>query len=272
VTIRNHRFGPNTDGVVVNGSRNVRVAHCDIDAGDDAFIIKATEPDSRCERVTVTNCVASSNCSAFGVGADIAGRVRDIVFSNCVADRSLRLIQIEMWFAGTVEGVVFENIVGKTKPDPGVTCERPIYLDIQQWTRKDGALGSVRDVVIRNVRCETRGRIVMTAQDGSRIDNVTLEHVQLRVPEIEDPAQAVPAATSMQLSNFNPHTRAARAAIVADNVVDLLVRDVRVDWPADDPTPMHAMCRRRCENVRLESPMLRPSRPDLAAEVSAQRD
>ncbi|MBT7066375.1 MAG: hypothetical protein HN919_08745, partial [Verrucomicrobia bacterium] len=139
----------------------------------------------------------------------------------------------------------------------------------QQWTRgpadSDGEgtppLGIVRDLVFHSILCETRGRIVLTAQDGSRIENVSLDNIHLRIPEIEDPATTVPAARSMQLSNFNPETRAARAALVADNVDGLDVRDVRVSWPDTPEVPMEATCLRRCENVRIESPALSSCHP-----------
>jgi hypothetical protein len=216
----------------------------------------------------VTNCVASSNCSAFGLGADAAGTIRDVVFSHCVAARALRMIQVEQWYPGTIERAIFGNITGRTFPDEGVQCERPIYVDIQQWKRgsddssaETPPLGVVRDLVFHSILCETRGRIVMTAQDGSRIENVSLDNVHLRVPEIEDPATTVPEARSMQLSNFNPETRAARAALVADNVDGLHVRDVRVTWPEEPGVPMAATCLRQCENVRLESPGLKPALP-----------
>ena len=70
----------------------------------------------------------------------------------------------------------------------------------------------------------------------------------------------------MQLSNFNPETRAARAALVADNVDGLYVRDVRVSWPEDPSVPMAATCLRHCENVRMASPDL------LGVEMLTQLD
>ena len=268
VTIRNNPLVPYNDGIVIDASRDVRVTDCDVDTGDDAIIVKATHPDLVCERVTVTHCVAASNCSAFGLGADAPGTIRDVEFSNCKATRSLRMIQVEQWYPGLIERAVFRNISGCTLPDEGITCERPIYVDIQQWTRPEPELGIIRDLVFENIRCETRGRIVLTAQDGSCIENVTLDTIQLTVPEIEDPAETVPAARSKQLSNFSPATRAVRAAVVADNVNGLELRDIRVDWPDNPKVPMHALCLRRCENIRCESPSLTASSPDVPFTVT----
>ena len=257
--VRGDPYGPNTDGIGINGSRDVCISDCDVDTGDDAIIIKATNPDSVCERVTVTNCVLASNCAAMGLGADVDGVIRDVVFSNCVVKKSLRMIQVEMWHAGQIERAIFSGISGKTFPDEGVENERPIYVDIQQWIRPEPALGRVRDLIFRDIFCESRGRIIMTAQDGAVIDGVTLDTVIITVPEIEDPAETVPRAVSMQLSNFNPHTRAARAAVVADNVHRLALRNVEYRWP-ESPTPaMHGLCLRNCTDVIDESPRLQSS-------------
>ena len=265
VRIRGNRCGPNTDGIGINGSRGVRISHCDVDTGDDAIIVKATNEDSVCERVTVANCVLSSNCAALGLGADVAGVVRDVVFSGCVVNRSLRMIQVEMWFPGQVERALFSGITGRTFPDEGVANERPIYVDIQQFKRPEAELGKVSGLIFRDIICESRGRIVMTAQDGATIRDVTLDTVIVRVPEIEDPQESVPRARSMQLSNFNPQTRAVRAAVVADNVVRLTLRNVEYHWPEKAAVPMHALCLRNSPDLINDSPRLRSSGGDTPA-------
>ncbi len=261
VTVRGHRFGPNTDGIGINGSRNVRVTNCDVDTGDDAIIVKATNAGMVCADVTVTNCVVASNCAGLGLGADVVGTIRDVVFRDCVVKKSLRMIQVEMWFAGAVERAVFSGIAGRTFPDEEIENERPIYVDIQQWIRREGALGQVRDLVFRDIQCESRGRILLTAQDGAWIDGVTMERVTVTVPEIEDPAVTVPRATSMQLSNFNPVTRAARAAVVADNVRRLTLRDVEYRWPVRAATPMHGLVLRNVTDLADASARLVASSP-----------
>ena len=273
LTVRGHPYGPHTDGIGINGSRNVRVAHCDVDTGDDAIIVKATEPGLVCSDVTVTNCTVASNCAGLGLGADVEGVIRDVVFANCVVRKALRMIQVEMWFAGRVERAVFSGIVGRTFPDEGVENERPIYVDIQEFKRAGGALGQVRDLVFRDIVCASRGRIMLTAQDGSHIEGVTLDTVVVTVPEVEDPAVTVPRATSMQLSNFSPRTRAARAAVVADNVDRLALRGVEYRWPAvgdaeapapEQRVPMHGLCLRLVRGLADQSPRLSGNTPSVA--------
>jgi len=260
--VRGHPFGPHTDGIGINGSRNVMVSHCDVDTGDDAIIIKATNTDSVCRNVVVTNCVTASNCSGLGLGADVYGIISDVTFSNCVVKKALRMIQVEMWFPGTVQRAVFSGISGRTFPDEGVACERPIYIDIQEQLRKGGELGQVKDMVFRDILCESRGRIMMTAQDGSRIDGVTLDNVVIDVPQIEDPQVVMPRAVSMQNSNHSPATRALRAGVVADNIDRLTMRDVEYRWPKDAAVPMHGLACRGVRGLIEDCPRLAASTPD----------
>ncbi len=264
LTIRGHKFGPHTDGIGINGSRDVRIMHCDVDTGDDAIIIKATDPGMACRNVTVTNCIVASNCAGLGLGADVYGSISDVIFSNCVVKKSLRMIQVEMWYPGEVRRAIFKGITGRTFPDEEVENERPIYVDIQEQKRSGGELGSVADLVFRDIVCESRGRIVLTAQDGAVLDGITLDHVVVQVPEIEDPEVTVPRSTSLQLSNFSPATRAARAAVVADNVRRLTLRDVEYRWPEHADVQMHGLCLRNVEGMLEQSPRLGASQPDVA--------
>ena len=264
LTIRGHRFGPHTDGIGINGSRDVRIMHCDVDTGDDAIIIKATDPGMACRNVTVTNCIVASNCAGLGLGADVYGSISDVIFSNCIVKKALRMIQVEMWFPGQVQRAIFKGITGRTYPDEEIENERPIYVDIQEQKRPGGELGSVQDLIFRDIVCESRGRIVLTAQDGAVLDGITLDHVVVQVPEIEDPEVTVPRSTSLQLSNFSPATRAARAAVVVDNVQRLTLRDVEYRWPAGACVPMHALCLRNVNDIEENCPRLRASQPGVA--------
>lgn len=256
VKIRNNLMGPNTDGITINGCQDVMVHQCDIRTGDDCINIKAVDQDCLSERIIVTDCLAQSNCSCFGTGADVRGIIRDVIFSNCQAISSMRMIQMEMWDGGLVENVTFQNIQGNTLPSEGVTCERPIYLDIQQWTKPEIPLGRMRNIKLCNISCRTRGRIVMTAQDGTKIENVTLRDIHISVNEIEDPEIAVPASRSMQNSNYNLETRTARAAIVADNIDGLILDNVAVTWPQHSTVPMEALRTRNVSKLQNNSPYL----------------
>lgn len=77
----------NTDGIDVDGCRNVLISDCEIVCGDDCIVIKTTdylgEPRPT-ENVTITNCVLSTRAAGFKVGTETNADIRNITVSNCV--------------------------------------------------------------------------------------------------------------------------------------------------------------------------------------------
>ncbi len=261
ITIENHLNGPNTDGIDINGCRNVFISDCDLTCGDDAIILKSTRDARACEHIVVANCVLSSNCAVLGLGAEVTHAIRNVSFSNCAVRQALRIVQIEMWESGIIENVAISNITGRTMAD--VPLERPIYLDIQQHGRPDPALGTLRNVTISNFAVTTRGRIMLTAQDGALIEDVTLRDIQLHYPGIEDASRTVPASRSTQMSNYNPESRAVNSVVVADNVRRFNLRNVSATFPEAPEVGYHALFCRNVSEAIVDAPLLRPSRPGV---------
>lgn len=283
ITIRNNLFGPNTDGLDINGCRDVRISDCDLTCGDDAIILKSMSDARTCERIAVSNCILSSNCAALGIGAEIVHAIRDVTFTGCVVRQALRAVQIEMWDAGLVENVVVNGLTGTTDAD--VPLQRAIYVNIQHHGRQDGQLGTCRNLIFSNIALQTRGRCMLTAADGSCIEDVTLRDVQLTYPTIEDPQKAVAFQRSSQMSNDCPETRDKPAALVCDNVQRLVVDNLRAIWPtqgrgrdgaaalaaaaaantAINPfhgnVPMHGLWLRRVHSAVINAPFLEPNDP-----------
>lgn len=288
VTIANEMYGPNTDGIDLTGCRNVMVRGCDITTGDDAIILKAHADARSCEHITVSDCILRTHCAALGIGAETVHAIREVTFTNCVVPKALRIVQIELWSAGLVENVTISNVTGANMTD--IPLERPIYIDIQQHHREDETLGVVRNILIQNITALTRGRIMLTAQDGATIEDVTLRDIQLTVPEIEDPEVAVTSSRSQQMSNYSPETRSKRSVVIMDNCHRVQLSGISVRWPGSDPAgvalrvssdegksypgdgtfnrdrrkkesvratvPMNAIYARNCQQIFVDSPML----------------
>lgn len=261
VTVRNHLFGPNTDGFDLNGCHDVVVRGCDLTCGDDAIIIKATRDARSSERILVTGCTLATNCAALGIGAETVHATRDIHFADNLVHRALRGLQIECWEAGLVEHVTLNGLTGATLP--GIDLDRPLYVDIQHHRRTDGALGHVRHLRLSDINLRTGGRCLFTAADGALIEDVAFHGASLAWPHIEDPLDTVPRSTSTQMANDAPEARIARAAIVCANVERMSIADIVTRWPDSAAVPMHGLWCRRCQDIRLASPFLTASRPDV---------
>lgn len=273
VVVENHLYGPNTDGFDINGCRYVMVSNCRLHGCDDNIILKATDDARTCEYITVTNCVLESTCAAIGLGAETYSGIRHVAVSNCTVLNSIRMIQIILWDGGVVENAVISNITGRALTTVGT--DRAIHFDIQEHHGENPELGKVRNIQCSNIICETRGRILLTAQDGAEMENIVLRDVQLIYPEVEDPQVSIPANGSSQLSNFSPEARVARAAVVADNVNGLVLDNVATQWPANASAvaaPMHGFWARKLKNVTMNCPGLTASSPEVERIVGLNAD
>jgi hypothetical protein len=222
-------MGPNNDGFDITGCHDVMVSDCDLSCCDDAICLKTTPDSMSCERVTVTNCVIRTRCVALKFGcAESFHDFRQVTFSNCVVHGSSRAVGIYSLEGGTVEDVTISNIVCDTK-NPFM-ANRPIHLDCRRM-KPESKLGKIRNVTISNVVARTDGRILITGQPDSPIENLVLRDIQMIYPTIDDPAIACRTLGGGQFSNANPDAREARGVVVVENVDNFVLDNLLVTWP-----------------------------------------
>ena len=131
VTIVNPADSPNTDGINPDSCRNVRIANCHIDVGDDCIAIKSgTEAEAAdrrapCENIAITNCTMVHGHGGVVIGSEMAGGVRNVVIANCIfesTDRGIRL-KSRRGRGGIVEDVRVTNVIMT-----GVLCPFTVNL------------------------------------------------------------------------------------------------------------------------------------------------
>lgn len=288
LTIDNHPFGPNTDGIDLNGCRDVFISNCKLSCGDDAIIIKATPHARSTERVVIANCICFSNCIGIGIGQETQCDVRQIAVSNCVVHRSHRMFTIGIWDGGVVEDVTVSNLVGDTLAY--YSLARPLQFEVKQLhgLPQTRPLGRIRNVTVSGLVARTQGRILATAQEGAWIDNLTLRDIRLDYTHLED-AYAVcemdSRTGSNQFANFNLEARRQNAALIFENCRGCEVDGLRVHWPAPGaPSAAEAGPRRapgsadpaysvlwahRLLDSRIEAPFARASQPGHPAAICA---
>jgi len=287
VSVKNHLFGPNTDGFDINGCRDVQISDCRLVCGDDAIIIKATPNSRSTERVAITNCIIQTNCIGVGIGQETQSDVRQVAVSNCVFQKCHRLFAIGIWDGGVVEDVTVTGLVGDSLAY--YPLARPIQLEVKQHLDipRTRPLGVIRNVNISNVNCRTQGRILVTAQEGGAIENVSLRDVRLAYVHLEDAAALSPAdgkTGSSQYANRNLFARRQCAAVVVENAKNIACTDLSVHWPApgapttakelppdgavaplrDDP-PYRLLWARGVDGLEFTAPLSRASRDEIDA-------
>jgi hypothetical protein len=239
VTMRNGLFGPNNDGLDINGCRYVTVSDCDIETGDDAIVLKTTHDAGPTEYVTVTNCVLRSSCVAFKLGSESWYPFRHIVLSNCVVPRCSRAVTILTYDGGDIEHVRVSGLTGAT--NSGWPVNRPIevYSECREnlATGHDETLrpperptvpGRIRDVMFRDMDLVTDGRVMMVARADRPIEDISIEGLRLRFVLLEDPSAV---GAKGWVTSAHTEVGSAAAAIVAENVRGLRLIHPLIRWP-----------------------------------------
>jgi len=109
--------GVHTDGIAVDSSRNVRIANCYIDTGDDGIVLKSgKDADGRrvnrpTENVSIANCTVHHAHGAVTLGSETAGGIRNVVADNITCRETAIGVRIKSrrGRGGTVEDVRFNN-------------------------------------------------------------------------------------------------------------------------------------------------------------------
>lgn len=242
ITIVNPADSPNTDGINPDSSRNVHIANCHIDVGDDCITIKAgvegEAPDkvAPCENVTITNCTMVHGHGGVVIGSETSGSVRNVVISNCVftqTDRGIRL-KSRRGRGGMVEDIRVSNIIMQD-----VLC--PFTMNLYYHV---GARGN-RDVSDKQPRPVDTGTPCFRRIHFSHISARDAQYAAAflyGLPEmpIKDVsftdvtigmAQGSPAGEPDMADDIEP---VSRAGFMARNVRGLCLRDVRVSGQAGE--------------------------------------
>jgi polygalacturonase len=184
VTLKAPADSPNTDGLQIIDSNDVRISNSFIDVGDDGIVTKAR---SRViERLQVINCTIKSDDGAIKFGTRSSSGVRDSLFSNIVISGSRFGIALFMIQGGVYENNRFDNIRIAT----GGRHRRnyPIFVDIDdraaapenQGTQRN-PLGIIRGLTFNGIDITTAGNILIGGHPRSLITDLTLSNIRMRV-------------------------------------------------------------------------------------------
>jgi hypothetical protein len=235
VTLLNHLYAGNSDGFDVDGCHDVWFSRCRIETGDDCIVMKSNPLTRSCERIIISDCMLRSTCAAVKIGTESWWDFRSIQFTNSIVHGSNRAFQISCLDGATVEDVLVDGLQIDT--DSTNIFNRPIHLDLGlrrsgflKGRENERRLGKIRRVSISNLSIRTDGRLLLTAGDGGRLEDVSLCNLRLAYPSIEDPA-ASKGADLLQGSSNCPEAVETSAAIVAQNIDRLDLSNVSVSWP-----------------------------------------
>ena len=216
VIIRNPTYAArkNSDGIDINGCRNVTVMNCDIETGDDAICLKnidysVGESDYVNNRsidemirkdmynINVYNCILASTCNSTKIGTETVGNIYNVSFKKITVKKHPMITghgagnpPYDSYHALTAisvqsnDGAVVKNISFK---DYDVeTVDAPVFILYQQRKRFVSAKnkGEVSNIVIENVRVKKSYRTSqILSSDAGKIRDIKISDVCIHTYE-----------------------------------------------------------------------------------------
>lgn len=148
--------GVQTGGIYIDSSRNIRIANCFIETGDDGIVLKSGKDadglrvNRPTENIAITNCSVRRAHGAVVLGSETSGGIRNVVASNITCQGTQMGVRIKSrrGRGGVVEDVRFDQW---TMEDVGQGINVTNYYIMEGETRTSEQPVSVRTPVFRNI-------------------------------------------------------------------------------------------------------------------------
>ena len=199
----------NGDGIDFDGSKNVVISNCMIDAGDDGISLKTLTPGEPCENFVITNCVIRSKYwGAIRIGPESVADIRNIAMSNCVFRECNDGLKLQLCEDSVFEDFCFSNITMSN-------VTRPFYVTSNSYPMSKYSRGlypppgTFRRLTIDNVTAVQSQLYAPPTFDGcffcglpdGKIEDVTLSNITLSVPGGGGAAEASRASHAELIDN-----------------------------------------------------------------------
>ena len=205
VTVLNSVKVRNSDGIDIDHSRNVRIADCHIESGDDCICLKNRrefEEYGPCRDIVVNNCTMISRSCAIKIGSENMDSICNVLFNNCVIKHSNRGIGVQNRDEGTVSHVIFSNMIvecglysdvwwGKSEPIYVTSYPRAVGNHKDAGWRfpkgaTEGRCGEVSDIWFDNVKCITENGIFVGGDTPDKVNHIYFNDVDVSFAKVTD--------------------------------------------------------------------------------------
>lgn len=199
ITILNNLMIPNSDGIHLTVSRNVRISDCEIHTGDDCIIVtgfakiedtpgfNSKEQDRYkhgnksiyAENITVTNCHLQSRSAGIRIGYG-QHPIRRCIFSNIVISESNRGIGIFARDSSSIEELTFSDIIIETRLHNGQWWGHGEPIHLSSISRFEGEpVGQIKNVQFNNITATGEQGIFVYGIKESHLEGIKFNNVSL---------------------------------------------------------------------------------------------
>lgn len=201
ITILNNLMIPNSDGIHLTVSRNVRISDCNIHAGDDAIIVTgfakiedtpgfgSAEQDKYlhgnktiyAENIQVNNCTLQSRSAGIRIGYG-QHPIRKCIFTNIIISESNRGIGIFARDSSSIEDLIFSNIIIETRLHNGQWWGHGEPIHMSAISRFEGEpTGQIKNVQFNNITAVGEQGIILYGLKESHMKNIQFNNVSLKL-------------------------------------------------------------------------------------------
>jgi len=181
---------PNSDGIDLDGCKDVFISNCNINSEDDSIALKAIEPGYPCKDITITSCILSSWCAAFRAGPDAVEDIENVTMSNCVIrDTGLNGIKIQESMGAAIRNMTFSNIVMDNVKGPISIRLAGWKFDSDVWARFNDSnwpKGKLQNILFSNITGSAAKKdnicISITGTAQARPENITFSNIDITFP------------------------------------------------------------------------------------------
>jgi hypothetical protein len=259
---------PNTDGLQIIDSRDVRVSNCWVSVGDDGIVTKAREKPI--ERLLVTNCTIRSDDGAVKFGTRSASAVRDSLFSDLVITDSRYGIALFMIHGGDYSNNRFSNIrIASGGRHPRTY---PIFVDIDD--RAEGRVGKIEGLTFDGIDITTGGNILIGGHPRSPVRDLTLSDIRMRstsADRIDATAQKPRGNRRYQPIAGSPDFSGVDAHLVIGSATGVRLSNVDVKGAGKRPVLALPQTRHVSIDGGSLSSLPKPNRRPPSAQLSRRR-
>lgn len=225
--------GSFTDGIVVDSSRDVRIANCYLDNGDDALVLKSGKDadglrvNRPTENVTITNCIVHHASAGVVMGSEMSGSIRNIVASNIVCQGTWMGINIksDRGRGGVVENVRLNHW---TMDDVGRAINVSQYYVLENRVNNTVPKASARTPVFRDIAIDDMSIIRCRATVGYEPAPPVMINIE-GLPEMPISGLRISNVIAAGKSGLKAHDTVAmelrHVQVNADNGPAFLIRD-----------------------------------------------
>lgn len=183
--IRVDSDGPNTDGIVIDSSKNVIIENSYVNSGDDALVIKSGKDtdglrvNKPSENIVIRNNTIKNGHSGFAIGSEMSGSVRNVLFENNTIDRVDFGLQIKSMRGrgGIVENIWMRNISIRR------ASEQALLVNMQYGTPIDPTLTTppvFRNIFFQNIECRRTGdAIIIKGLPNNPVRDIRLSNITI---------------------------------------------------------------------------------------------